>query len=253
MNAESNDARLASSSTADESKSDFESVVRTRRSTRIFNDDPVPADVIRRSLELAMLAPNSSNLQPWEFYWVRDPNKKQQLAEYCLGQPTATTAQELIVCVARLDTWDRNRKLMLESLEASEAEIPESVFQYYRKIVPIAYTHGWLYLLGPLKRLMFSLMAIRKPMPRGPASKADMRVWAHKSTALACENLMLSLRAFGYDSCPMEGIDPVRIRRMLGLPRAAEVCMVISAGRRAPNGIYGDQVRFDQSMFVFEV
>ena len=34
-----------------------------------------------------------------------------------------------------------------------------------------------------------------------------MAVWAHKSTALACENLMLSLRAYGYDSCPMEGMD----------------------------------------------
>ncbi len=90
-------------------------------------------------------------------------------------------------------------------------------------------------------------------MPRGPAGKADMRVWAHKSTALACENLMLSLRAFGYDSCPMEGMDGIRIRKLLELPRAAEVCMVISAGKRAENGIYGRQIRFDRSLFVFEV
>jgi len=108
-------------------------------------------------------------------------------------------------------------------------------------------------LLGPVKRLLMHWIARKKPSPRGPAGKADMRVWAHKSTALACENLMLSLRACGYDSCPMEGIDERRIQKLLKLPRAAEVCMVISAGKRADNGIYGRQIRFDQSMFVFEV
>ena len=30
--------------------------------------------------------------------------------------------------------------------------------------------------------------------------------------ALACENLMLALRAYGYDSCPMEGMDSKRIK-----------------------------------------
>jgi nitroreductase len=96
-------------------------------------------------------------------------------------------------------------------------------------------------------------VALTRPLPRGPASKSDMRVWAHKSTALACENLMLSLRAFGFDSCPIEGFDSRRTQILLNLPRAAEVCMVIAAGKRAPNGIYGPQFRFDKSLFVFEV
>lgn len=64
---------------------------------------------------------------------------------------------------------------------------------------------------------------------------------------------MLALRAYGFDSCPMEGMDETRIRKLLQLPRAAEVCMVISAGKRAASGIYGPQLRFDRSLFVFEV
>lgn len=232
---------------------EFEKVVRSRRSTRSFTDEPIPEEIMQRCLDLALLAPNSSNLQPWEFYWIRNPAKKTEVARLCLGQPAATTAQELVVCVARMDTWERNRQLMLQTLEGSESEVPESALQYYRKLVPLAYNQGPLNLFGPIKRLLLNLVALRKPMPRGPAGKADMRVWAHKSTALACENLMLALRAFGFDSCPMEGIDPTRIRKLLKLPRAAEVCMVISAGKRAENGIYGQQVRFDKSLFVFEV
>jgi nitroreductase len=80
-----------------------------------------------------------------------------------------------------------------------------------------------------------------------------MAVWAHKSTALACENLMLSLRAYGYDSCPMEGMDSTRIKKLLGLSSPAEISMVISAGKRAENGVYGKQIRFESKYFIHEV
>ena len=77
-----------------------------------------------------------------------------------------------------------------------------------------------------------------------------MKIWAHKSTALACQNLMLALRAYGYDSCPMEGMDSYKIKKLLNLPRKAQISMVISAGKRAENGVYGQQVRFDKSNFI---
>lgn len=141
---------------------------------------------------------------------------------------------------------------MLNTLTASSEKIPKAMLEYYRRIVPLACGHGPFYLFAPLKKLAMYLMAFRKPMPRGPASKSDMRVWAHKSTALACENLMLALRAFDYDSCPMEGMDATRVRKLLGLPRAAEICMVISAGKRAAKGVYGKQIRFDHSLFLHE-
>jgi nitroreductase len=170
---------------------EFEKVVRSRRSTRVFTDEKIPEEVMRKCLDLTLLAPNSSNLQPWEFYWVRDPQKKAELAQYCLGQPAATTAQELVVCVARLDTWKRNNQMMIEELGKSDFQVPKSAWQYYKKLVPMAYGHGPCYLFAPFKKLLLNFMALKKPSPRGPSSKADMRVWAHKTTALGCENLML--------------------------------------------------------------
>jgi nitroreductase len=232
---------------------EFEKVVRSRRSVRVYTETPVPEIVMRKCLELALLAPNSSNLQPWEFYWVRDRARKKRLVELCLSQPAAATAQELVVCIARRDTWKRNRRWMLDKLEAYGDQVPESALQYYQSLVPWIYGQGPLSVLAPLKKLVANLIGLKKPFPRGPAGKSDMRVWAHKSTALACENLMLALRAFGFDSCPMEGIDEVRIRKLLRLPRVAEICMVIAAGKRADGGIYGKQLRFDKSQFVFEV
>ena len=57
----------------------FKNVVESRRSVRIFDDTKIPEKVMRECLRLALLAPNSSNLQTWEFFWVRDPEKKKKL------------------------------------------------------------------------------------------------------------------------------------------------------------------------------
>lgn len=79
-------------------------------------------------------------------------------------------------------------------------------------------------------------------------------MWAVKSTALACENLILSLRAQGFDSCAMEGFDSVRVKKLLGLPRrGAEIVMVVGAGAGKPEGFYGPRIRFDKQFYAFEV
>ena len=58
-------------------------------------------------------------------------------------------------------------------------------------------------------------------LPREPIGKWGMRIWAHKSTALACAHFMLAMRAHGFDTCPMEGLDSARVKRILGLPKEA--------------------------------
>lgn len=232
----------------------FEQLVANRRSCRLYTDEPVPEEVMRKCLDLALLAPNSSNMQPWEFYWVRSEDKRKKLEDYCLGQNTVKTAAEMIVVVARRDTWKRSSKLMLKEFDQLEEDVPEDAIHYYKKIAPLAYNQGFLGLFGVVKRIAFNVMSINKPMVRQPKSIADMRAWSNKSTALACENLMLAFRSHGYDTCPIEGLDHRRVRKMLNLPYGkAEVCMAISVGKRADNGIYGPRIRFDRELFVKEV
>ena len=54
---------------------DYFDLVRKRRSVRKFLNEKVPEEVITKALKAALLAPNSSNLQPWEFYWVKEYKK----------------------------------------------------------------------------------------------------------------------------------------------------------------------------------
>jgi nitroreductase len=213
----------------------FERTVRRRRSIRVFAAEPVPEAVMERALDLALLAPNSSNLQPWEFWWVRDPVKKARLVEACMSQAAARTAAELVVIVARTDTWERHRRAMVAHLDRLGAEgvaVPERVQQYYRYLTPKVYRCWFPWSL--VKWVLYNTVALLRPGLREPIGRADMRVWAVKTTALAAENFMLALAAQGYDTCPMEGVDPVRIRRLLRLPRRAYVVMVVAVGRARP-------------------
>ena len=223
----------------------FYEVVNSRRSTRIYAADPVPEEVIQRCVDAAQKAPNSSNLQCWEVYRVKSENAKTNMVEACLGQPAASTAPELFVFVARPDLWKRNNRWTLEEFDR-RGDMPERAYQYFTKITRIAYTQG---AFAWVKRLWFPLRGWRKATPREPIGWADMRVWAHKSTALASAHFMLAMRAEGFDTCPMEGMDSVRVKRILALPRRAEVCMVISAGRRTQKGIYGNRFRFPRESF----
>lgn len=227
---------------------EFRKVVRSRRSVRRFTDEPIPDAVLEDCLELATLAPNSSNLQPWEFYVVRTPSLRQKLAKACLGQNAARTAPVLITIVARTNTWRDHARKALDLWP--EQRLPAIVDSYYRKVAPIHYNQGPLGLFGLAKKAAGLVVGLSRPVPRGPYSRNEMKLWATKSTALAAENLMLALRAHGFDSCPMEGFDECRVRKLLKLPRDGLVVMVLAAGRRADNGIYNAQYRIDRSELV---
>lgn len=227
---------------------EFRKVVRSRRSIRRFTDEPIPEQVLEDCLELATLAPNSSNLQPWEFYVVRTPDLKAKVAHACLGQNAAKSAAVLVVVVARPDSWRKHARQALE--DWPEQTPPPIVENYYRKVAPIHYNQGPLGVLGLAKKAAGLAVGLTRPVPRGPYSPCEMKIWATKSTALAAQNLMLALRAHGYDSCPMEGFDECRVRKLLKLPAKGLVTMVVAAGRRAENGVYNRQYRFDQSQLV---
>lgn len=227
---------------------EFRKVVRSRRSIRRFLPDPVPDEVITDCLELATLAPNSSNLQPWSFYVVKTSEMRRKLAEACMSQNAAKTAPLLFVMVARTDTWKQNS---LRTLDVwPEETVPKVVQDYYGKLALFHYNQGPFGLLGLAKRVAGAVAGIARAVPRGPYSLGEMRVWAAKSTALACENLMLALRAHGYDSCPMEGFDEWRVRKLLKLPKDGFVVMVIAAGKRAEDGVYHQRFRFPMEEFV---
>lgn len=232
----------------------FKQALTARRSIRVFDGEAIPEEVMRDCLRDAILAPSSSNLQPYELYWVRDSTTRTQLAEACFGQPAATTAGELIVVVARRDQWKSNLDKVWDLMtDGGSNPLPEPVDDYYHKITPRLRRTDALGIDNLMRRVTFWYQGRKAPSMRTPVNTGDHRVWAHTQSSLAAMTLMLSLTAHGYDSCPIGGLDKLRIRKMLGLPDQAEVTMVIAAGTRRPKGLYGRRVRLPSGDLIKEV
>ena len=233
-------------------------IMRERRSVRAYLPDSIPDEVLNACFDMAILAPTSHNLECWQMIDVRDPARLTALRHCCLDQAAATSAPHLIVAVARPDLWRRGRALMLDRIEREKADpaLPASLRDFlprferkYRLLIPFLFEDGPLHMLAPLKHLLVWGKAWFQPMMRGPFGRWEQAIWAVKTAALACENFMLALTAHGFDSCPMEGFDAPRVKRLLGLPRRAEIVMVIAAGRRAEGGTI-PQIRHDRQHYV---
>jgi len=231
---------------------DFFDLIEKRRSVRKFSNKSIPEEVITKALKAALLAANSSNLQPWEFYWVKESKNKDDLIKACFSQNAAKTAQELIVAVSRIDTWKRNRNLILENYKKKGKLLP-IVEQYYKKVIPISYVHDGIGILGVVKQIMsffIGIVGLFRPVPRGPIFRHDVFEIVTKTTALACQNFMMALVAQGYDSCPMEGFDHNRVKKILKLNSKSHVVMVLGVGKADPTGLYGERYRINDDLVI---
>ncbi|MEO2050395.1 MAG: nitroreductase family protein [Allomuricauda sp.] len=228
----------------------FEEAVYHRRSTRLYKDEPIDADKVKRCLELATMAPNSSNMQLWEFYHVTDPDVLKKLAVACLGQQAASTAQQMVVFVTRQDLHRKREKAML-ALETANVQknSPKEKHAnrlkrwqlYYGRVMPFLYAR-FFGLLGLLRKLIVNVVGLFRPITY-QVSEGDMKVVVHKTCALAAQTFMLAMSAEGYDTCPMEGFDSRRAKRILKLPYGAQINMIVSCGIRAEGGVWGDRMR----------
>ena len=222
-----------------------------RRSVRVYDaEKPLDTSLVKKCIQQASLAPNSSNMQLWEFYHITSKDIIKQIAPLCFNQNAAKTAQQLVVFVTRKDLWKKRAKANLAFMDAtfgkgnpkSEQSNREKVARnYYGKIIPFAYA-DFLGILGWLKYLMVVIVGFFKPMYREVREK-DMRIVAHKTAGLAAQNFMVSMAAIDYDTCPMEGSDTWKVKRVLGLPFGAEINMIVSCGIRTEKGVYGERFR----------
>ena len=221
--------------------------IQNRRSVRIFNGNKIDSNKVKNCIYNATLAPNSSNLQLWEFIHVNDPLNLQKLSKACMNQSAAKTASQIVVVVTRRDLWKKRSKENIEFLNTQFKKnlITEKRYKhalrYYEKLIPILY-FDILGLLGIIKYVTFQLIGLFIPVVR-QTTKADLRVVVHKTAGLAAQNFMNSMSAIGYDTCPMEGSDTLMVKKILNIPKGAEINMVIGCGERLEKGVFGPRFR----------
>lgn len=193
--------------------------VRKRRATQGFKPDPVPENILKEILELALLAPSGYNLQPWRFIAVRDPENKKRLREAAMGQPKVEEAPVVIIACADPTAWKEDIDRMLHM--AREAESIKSD-DMQKAIHDAAFAY-----LGSV----------------------DIRIWATKQTMIAFTFMMLLAETYGLDTAPMEGFWEDRVKQAFGIPEHMLVLALLAIGYAdKPDRAFGG--RFDLEALV---
>ena len=233
----------------------LEEIINYRRSVRHYKDVAIDTEKVKHCIELATLAPNSSNMQLWEFYHITNPEMLKRLAIACLNQQSATTAQQMVVFVTRQDLYRQRAKRMMEletqnvsknSPIAKQEKRLQSWKMYYGRIMPFLYFR-FFGIFGIIRKIIVNIVGLFRPIVY-QVSENDMRVVVHKTCALAAQTFMLAMANEKYDTCPMEGFDSKKVKNILKLPYGAEINMVVSCGIREEQGVWGERMRvpFDE-------
>lgn len=230
----------------------LEEVLHFRRSVRVYDrEQPIDGEKVKKCLELATLAPSSSNMQLWEFRHITTPELLSKVSRACLDQTATSTASQIVVFITRRDLSRKRAKFVLDfergnirrnsPKERQEKRIKDREL-YYGKLMPFVYSR-FFGIIGAIRVLLANIIGMFRPMMRD-VSENDIRVTAHKSTALAAQTFMIAMANEGYDTCPLEGFDSKILKKILQLPRGAEVNMVVACGiRKGNDGIWGERCR----------
>ena len=98
-------------------KKELDKIVRTRRSVRRYKKTDINDDDVKDSIHHASLAPNSSNLQLWEFYHITSEELMNKISKACFDQPAARTANQFVVIVTRKDLWNERRIFNINTIK----------------------------------------------------------------------------------------------------------------------------------------
>ena len=171
-----------------------------RRSVWNYKAIAINTHKVKQCIESATIAPNSSNMQLWEFYHVTNPEILKKLSIACLNQESASTAQQMVVFVTRQDLHlKRAKEIMALEIQNVQTNSPKEKQakritnwkMYYRWVMPILYTR-FFGLFGLARKIVVNIIGLFRPIVY-QVSESDMRVVVHKTCALAAQTFMIAM------------------------------------------------------------
>lgn len=171
--------------------------IRSRRSVKHF--DPthkLTNDEITELLSLAALSPTAFNIQHWRFVVMKDPALRKQIREVAWDQAQVTDSSLLIILCADMKAWEKSPDRYWKNAPSEVQNfILPAIDNYYRD------------------------------------KKQVQRDEALRSCGIAAQTLMLTSKAMGYESCPLDGFDFSAVADLINLPDDHLISMFIAIGK----------------------
>ena len=178
--------------------------IETRRAARAFRSDPIPDDVLLAILNLGLQSPSGYNLQPWRFIVVREQTNKDKLKACAFEQPQISQAPVVLICCGdrRVNQTDYIEEII--QLGIAAGGVNEKYAEFMRGAIPQLFEY--------------------KPCFE------SLEAWTNRHTMLAVAHLMIVAKAFGVDSCPMEGFVTSQVKEAFNIPTEVDVCCLLPLG-----------------------
>lgn len=196
-------------------------VIPKRRATPSFDGEPIPEEDLRKILSAGLHAPSGYNLQPWRFIVVQSPEQKKRLRAASFNQAKVEEASAVIVACGDADGW-RNGDLDEMLRLGREGGMSESYAAQAKETIP-----NYL------------------------SNHPNLPMWLNRHVMIAFTHMLLMAEVLGYDTAPMEGYEPEKVREVLKLPLSYHVVALLAIGHcKGPDKHYGG--RFEMSRLVFD-
>ncbi len=177
--------------------------IESRRSIRRFVPEPMNQDDLREILRLASLAPSAWNAQTWRFAVIQNPELQAELQAAAYGQGQVTGAPAVIVVYSDMEDTLNTVE------ETAHPGMGEEGRSGQRKTFEGAF---------------------------GAQDVAQRGQWGLSQANIAFGFLMVAARSLGYDTVPMLGFQPDKVRELLGLPEHVQFAGMLPIGKRAEDG-----------------
>ena len=186
----------------------FLDVIQGRRSVRTY--DPtvqITREEMTEILQLATLAPSSSNLQPWRFLVIDKPDLKQKLLPIAYNQQQVVEASAVIAVLGDVKSYEKAEEIYGQAVDAGfmQEDIAKSFIE--RSVE----TYSNL-----------------------PPEVARQIVCI--DGGLISMQIMLIARSKGYDTVPMGGYDQAKFVEVFGISEQYVPVMLIAIGKATKPG-----------------
>ncbi|RCW47578.1 nitroreductase family protein [Paenibacillus prosopidis] len=167
----------------------------------------ISPEEIREILEIATKAPSSSNMQPWRFLVVTDPELKKKLHPIAFNQQQVLEASAIVIVLGDLEMYSLSDKIYGAAVEAGY--MTEEVANNFMANSTKYYTS----------------------LP--PERLKEIVVF---DTGLVAMQIMLTARAKGYDTVPMGGYNRDQVKDLFQISDRYLPTLMLPIGKAAADG-----------------
>ena len=174
----------------------FEAINQRRAVKQFDPNHQMSKAEIDQLFSLAILSPTAFNIQNWRFVLVQNPELRSSIRAVSWNQAQVTDASLLVILCADLKSWEKEpgRYWRNASQETQDFLIP-AIDNYYRGLEQV------------------------------------QRDEAMRSCGMAAQTLMLTAKAMGYDSCPMDGFDFAAVGNLINVPEDHVIALFVAIGK----------------------